>query len=114
MLWTKNGCVSRSIRTKRTEIRYFFIHNRIEKGDICLEYCHTDKMGADFMIKPLQGKHFFEFRNYFMGMPNGENISKMRKARYEIAQNEDSQNGQTAKQRESKKSKQKSNRFVSV
>ena len=26
------------------------------EGDIGLEYCHTNKMVADFMTKPLQGK----------------------------------------------------------
>ena len=74
MLPKKNGCASSSSQTKHIKIRYSFIQNRIEKRDIGLEYCHTDKMVADFMAKPLQGKEFFEFRDCTMGMSNGENI----------------------------------------
>ena len=79
-----------------------------------MEYFHTDKMVAEFMTNPLQGKKFFEFRNRIVGMPNGENIAEMRKVRDEIAQNEDLQNGQTARQLESKQLKQESNGFVSA
>ena len=54
-------------------------------------------MVADFMKKPLQWKEFFEFRNRVMGIPNGENIAEVQKVRDKIAQNEDLQNGQTAR-----------------
>ena len=40
----------------------------IKKGDIGLEYCHTDNMVANFMTKPLQGKKFLGFRDCIMGM----------------------------------------------
>ena len=63
MLLEKNRCVSSSSRTKHIEIKYFFIQDRIEKGDIGLEYCHTNKMVADFMPEPLQGEKIFEFRD---------------------------------------------------
>ena len=33
-----------------------FIQYRIDKGGIGLEYCHTDKMVANFMTKPIQGR----------------------------------------------------------
>ena len=56
MLLKKNDRASISSRKKNSEIRYFFIQNRIEKRDIGLEYFHTDKMVADFMTNPLQGK----------------------------------------------------------
>ena len=106
MLLEKNDRASSLSRTKHIEIRYLFIQDRVEKVDIGLEYCHTDKMVADFMTKPLQGKKFFEFRDCIMGMPNGDNIGKMRKVRDEIAHNEDLQNVQTARRLESKQFKQ--------
>ena len=95
MLLEKNGQTSSSIQIKHIDIIYFFIQDRIEKRDTRLEYCHTDKMVEDFTTKPLQGKEFFEFRDRIMGISNGKNIAEVRKVRYEIAQNEDLQNGQT-------------------
>ena len=68
ILLEKNGSGTCSSRTKHIEIRYFFIQERIEKGDIGLEYCHTGKMVSDFMTKPLQGGILFEFRDRIMGM----------------------------------------------
>ena len=61
MMLKNNGCASISSRTKHIVIRYFFIQDWIEKGDIRLEYCHTDNMVEDFMTKPLKEK-IFEFR----------------------------------------------------
>ena len=58
MLLENNGRASSSIQTKHIEIRYFFIQDGIEKGDIGLEYCHTNKMVADFMTKPLRGNNY--------------------------------------------------------
>ena len=37
------------------------------KGEIDLEYCTTEKMIADFLTKPLQGKLFQKFREVIMG-----------------------------------------------
>ena len=55
MLLKNNGRASSSSRIKHTEIRYFFIQGRIQKGDTGLEYCHTDKMVAEFIKKLIQG-----------------------------------------------------------
>ena len=89
MLLEKNGRVSRSSQTKHIDIGYSFIQYRIDKGEIGLEYFHTDSMVANFMTKPLQEKQFFEFRDRIMGMSISENIAKGQKVRYEIAQKED-------------------------
>ena len=92
MLLENNGRASSSSQIKNIEIRYFFIQDRIEKGDIGLDFCYTDKMVPEFMTKPLLGKTFFAFRDRIMRMPNGENIAETRKVRDKIAQNEDLQN----------------------
>eukprot|EP00957_Ditylum_brightwellii_P033114 2510464-Ditylum_brightwellii.AAC.1 len=36
--------------------------DRVEKGEIDVEYCPTDDMTGDYLPKPLQGKKFRDFR----------------------------------------------------
>lgn len=64
----KNGKMSSGKRTKHINIRYFFIKDRIENGELKVEYCPTDKMTADFFTKPLQGAKFIQFRNEIMNI----------------------------------------------
>ena len=45
----------------------FFIKDRVDKGEISIEYCPTYLMIADFFTKPLQGRMFHLFRNVIMG-----------------------------------------------
>ena len=68
MLLAKNGKASSSKRTKHIHIRYFFITDRIAKGDLKLEWCPTGDMVGDFMTKPLQGALFRKFRDQIMGV----------------------------------------------
>ena len=49
-------------------IRYFTIKDYLDRGEFELEYCPTDKMTADYMSKPLQGKLFDQHRQMVMGM----------------------------------------------
>ena len=48
-------------------MRYFFIKDRIDKGEVSVDYCPTYLMLADFFTKPLQGRMFQLFRNVIMG-----------------------------------------------
>jgi hypothetical protein len=48
-------------------IRYNYVADRVAKGDLRVVWCPTEKMIADFLTKPLQGKAFVEFRNLLMG-----------------------------------------------
>jgi hypothetical protein len=50
---------STSNRTRHISIRYFFVKDRIESGDVKVVHTGADKMTADFFSKPLQG-HLFE------------------------------------------------------
>jgi hypothetical protein len=54
---TSSGASSRKSACA-SPVRYFFIKDRIEQGDIALEYLPTAKMIADMLTKPLQGEHF--------------------------------------------------------
>ena len=58
----KNGTKSSSKRTRHMNVRYFFITDRVKKGDLEIKYCPTDEMIADFLTKPLQGNKFINFR----------------------------------------------------
>jgi hypothetical protein len=53
---------SSSKRTRHISIRYFFVKDRIEKGEMRVEYYNTQKM-VDFFTKPLQGTLFIKYRN---------------------------------------------------
>jgi hypothetical protein len=67
ILLENNGKKSSSKRTRALNIRYFFLTDQIEKGNLIVEYCPTGEMVADYFSKPLQGKQFQKFRKLIMG-----------------------------------------------
>ncbi len=67
MLLETNGLASSSKRTRHIEIRYYYIANRVAKGDLRVVWCPTDEMIVDFLTKPLQGKAFVKFWDLLMG-----------------------------------------------
>jgi hypothetical protein len=68
MLLETNGRASAGQRSRHINIRYFFIKDRIAKGDINLVHCPTTRMIADYFTKPLQGPLFRTFRDIIMGI----------------------------------------------
>jgi hypothetical protein len=68
VLLETNGRPSSSKRTKHISIRYYYVADRVAKGDSRIVWCPMDKMIADFLTKPSQGKAFVEFRNLLMGV----------------------------------------------
>jgi hypothetical protein len=68
ILLEKNGKASSSKRMRHIAIRYFFITDRIAKGELTVEWCPTANMIADFMTKPTQGAIFRKFRDIIMGI----------------------------------------------
>jgi hypothetical protein len=68
LLLEKNGRQSCGKRTRHIDIRYFFIKDRVSQGEVCLEYCPTEDMLADFFTKPLQGNLFYKFRDRIMNI----------------------------------------------
>jgi hypothetical protein len=67
ILLENNGKRSSSKRTHAFNIRYFFLTDQIEKGNLKVEYCPTTEMLGDYMTKPLQGKLFQKFKKAIMG-----------------------------------------------
>ena len=68
MKMERNGRQSAGQRSRHINIRYFFIKDRISKGEINLIHCPTAIMIADYFTKPLQGALFVKFRDIIMGI----------------------------------------------
>jgi hypothetical protein len=62
-----NGKKSSGKRSRALNIRYFFLTDQVEKGNLLIEYCPADDMVGDFHMKPLQGEKFSKFRNEIFG-----------------------------------------------
>ena len=69
ILLEKNGMLSSSKRTHHINVRFFFVKDRVNSGEVSIEFCPTGDMTADFFTKPLQGHKFFEFRKIIMNEP---------------------------------------------
>ena len=72
----ENGRTSASKRTRHFNIIYFFITDLIRQGDVKVEYCPTDYMLADYMIKPLVGSKFKRFKGQVMGSTKPSVVSR--------------------------------------
>jgi len=51
-------------------IGYFFIADRIKKGEVKISYCSTTNMLADVFTKQLQGSTFKKMRNVILNLPD--------------------------------------------
>ena len=69
ILQEKNGRKRMGKRSHHLNIRYCFITDQVEKRNIKINFCPTDKMVANYMSKPLQGKKFKLFRSMIMNIP---------------------------------------------
>ena len=71
----KNGRGSSGKRTRHINIRFYFITDRLAKGDISVTHCPTDMLVADFYTKPLQGKLFRIFRNLILNLDDKTSLN---------------------------------------
>jgi hypothetical protein len=67
ILLETNGKKSSGKRTRALNIRYFFLTDQVEKGNVTIVYCPTDDMVGQFHTKPLQSEKFRKFRNAILG-----------------------------------------------
>ena len=67
ILLETNGRKSAGKRSRALNVRYFFVTDQVEKGNVIIDYCPTDDMIADYMTKPLQGEKFKKFRKTILG-----------------------------------------------
>ena len=63
---TKKGR-STSAKTRHVAIKYFFVKDREDAGEVVVQYMATDKIIADGLTKPLQGDAFRRSRDRLMG-----------------------------------------------
>ena len=69
ILLETNGRASSSKRTKHIKVKYFFIKDKVDQGEITIEHCPTEQMWTDINTKPKQGLVFRVFRGHVMGIP---------------------------------------------
>ena len=81
ILMLKYGRNSCTCNSRHIHIRYFFVKDRADKGEVTIEYCPSSQMVGDFFTKPLQGALFNKFRDVIMGY---KPISSLQQKVFEI------------------------------
>lgn len=67
ILMQKNGRNSCTGNSRHINVRYFWIKDRVDNGDVLVKHCPTEMMLADFFTKALQGKLYHLYRDVIMG-----------------------------------------------
>ncbi len=68
----QNGSASNE-RSRHINIKFFFAHDRVKKGEIVVKYMPTDDMLADMFTKPLQGEKFRNMRDRVLNITSTTN-----------------------------------------
>ena len=68
----QTGKCSSSLRTRHIEIRFYFVKDCMNHGEIAVSFIGTNDMVADMLTKPLQEAKFKELRAKLMGDCNSE------------------------------------------
>ena len=68
ILLEQNGRASSSKCTHHINIRYYFVTDRANCGEIKLKHCPTNEMLGDYFTKPLQGGLFTKFRDRILNV----------------------------------------------
>ena len=77
MLLENNRKKSSTKNTKCINVRYYFIKDPVETGDVVVKHCLTEEVLGDHFTKPLQGALFRKFRVEIMNIPYDLDIGKM-------------------------------------
>ena len=64
---------SRAERTRHIQIRYFWVKERVDTGEVRVEYLRSEDMYTNVLTKPLQGSQFQRERGGLTGWPT-ENV----------------------------------------
>ena len=70
-LFQTKKCYS-SLRTWHIAIRFYFVKDRMDRGEIAVSFVETNDMVADILTKPLQVSKFRELRAKLMRDCNSE------------------------------------------
>ena len=83
----KNGRRLAGDKSRHINIRYFFIKDILERQNIEMKHCPTERMIADFLTKPLQGAEFKRLRDIIMGVvpfPIKERVEIHKNERFDV------------------------------
>ena len=69
ILLENNGRASSSKQTKHIKVQYFLIKDKVNREEITIEHCPTEKKWTDINTKQKQGAVFRAFRGHVMGIP---------------------------------------------
>ena len=69
ILLETNGKMSISKRTKHIKMKFFFITDKIEQGEVNVEHMPTEHMWIDVNTKPKEGRPFRVDRGMMMNCP---------------------------------------------
>ena len=69
-------------KVKHVERRHFYVRELVEEQQLVVPYVSTVDNMADFFTKPLDGKHFYRFRNQIMNVDPGmkAGVKRLRRA----------------------------------
>ena len=67
ILLEKNGRKSAGKQSHALNVRYFFISDQVNQGNLNVQYCPMNEIIGDFMTKPLQRSKFWKFWNAILG-----------------------------------------------
>ena len=54
-------------RTRHIQIRYFWVKERVDTGEVRVEYLRSEDMFTNVLTKPLQGSQFLRERDGLTG-----------------------------------------------
>jgi hypothetical protein len=57
-----------SNNTRHVNIRYFWVRDRVQNGELKFVYTPTEEIVADVLTKPLQGERFTKLRAMLLNM----------------------------------------------
>jgi len=88
ILLVENVKSSSSKRTCHINARYFFVADKIKKGEITVAFGLMTNMLADFFTKPLQGSTFKRMRSIILNMPDTHKSSAEHRSVLEYEKND--------------------------
>ena len=79
ILLAENQKGSSSRHTRYLDMRYFFVTDKIKKGEVKVSFCHTHDMLGNFLTKPLQGTQFVHMRSKILNLPSNASATVQEK-----------------------------------
>ena len=109
ILLEQNGRASSSKRTRHINIRYYFVTDHANCGEIRVKYCPTTDMLGDYFTKPLQGGLFTKFRDRILNIQTDPSTVPLEDHRSVLGQERSHATGQSHGQSQTTQSDEPTN-----